>query len=93
MKKSFSESDIAAKMMYKFLKQHHCLKEYTDNTIRQGLYRPAIQEYLENKDIIKLIKSNHASIDFSFVWSTTPQGHRYWHILDAKFVDLYFKKL
>ena len=85
MKKSFSRDDIAAKMMYKFLKQHHCLKEYTDNTIRQGLLRSATQEYLEKRDIIKLIKSNHASIDFSFVWSNTPQGHRYWSKLDAKF--------
>ena len=88
MKKSFSKDDIAAKMMYKFLKRHNCLKEYIDNTIKQGLHRSSAKEYLRNKDIIKLIKANHASIDFSFVWSNTPQGHGYWSILDAKFHDL-----
>ena len=79
-----------AKLLYKFLKQHRCLKEYVDNVLEQNGCN-YVDTYKHDHNIIALIIAAKASIDWSFTWSDTPQGHSYWSKLDRKFVSLTHK--
>lgn len=80
-----------AKYLYKFLKQHRCLKEYVDNVLKQKGFCNYVDRYKHDHNVIALIIAAEASIDFSFTWSDTPQGHYYWSELDRKFESLMFQ--
>ena len=80
-----------AKFLYKFLKQHRCLKEYVDNVLEQRGYRNYVDTYKHDHNVIALIIAVGASINWSFSWAATPQGHSYWFKLNSKFLSLTHK--
>lgn len=45
-------------------------------------------EYDEDGDILRLLATN-GNIDNSFCWADTPQGHRYWEILNNREINEY----
>lgn len=77
---------ITARLMYKFLKKNNCLQKYVENVLEQcpSNYHPITNRYIKTKDILQLIKDNKCSIDYSFTWGRTPQGHEYWNQLNEK---------
>ena len=76
-----------AKFLYKFLKKHRCLKEYVDNVLEQNRCN-YVDTYKHDLDIIALIIAAGVSIDWSFTWSDTPQGQKFWEKLDREFLSL-----
>ena len=77
-----------AKLLYKFLKQHRCLKEYVDNVLEQKGCCNYVDTYKHDHNIIALLIAARASIDWSFTWSDTPQGQKFWEKLDREFLSL-----
>jgi len=82
MKQRFSIKVLNSKLMYKFLKKRGALQIYCQNAM--AFRKPTI-EVKTKEDIIRLIGTNNNSINFSFVWKGTPQGHNYWQTLDSDF--------
>ena len=88
MKKSFSDARLKSKALYKFLKKHICLREFVENIKIQHLYDEDVIKYKKLGDtnsLLLLFEKFSSSIDYSFIWSTTPQGHNYWYKLDKDF--------
>ena len=77
-----------AKLLYKFLKKHRCLKEYVDNVLEQKGCYIYVDKYKHDHNIIALINAARASIDWSFTWSDTPQEQKFWEKLDREFLSL-----
>ena len=80
-----------AKLLYKFLKKHRCLKEYVDNVLEQKGYHNYVDTYKHDHNVIALIIAAGVSIDWSFTWSDTPQGQKFWEKLDREFLSLTHK--
>ena len=77
-KKAYS---LRTRALYKFLKKHRLFAIYLKNIREQHPVGRGIEEYDKDGDILRLLSIN-GSIDHSFCWSETPQGHRFWDELD-----------
>lgn len=87
MANKFNNSHFKAKALYKFLKQKRCLREYVTNVIQQHnpTHHEPTKRYVLSNDLLQLIRDYHCSIDHSFTWAATPQGHDFWSKLDEEF--------
>ncbi len=81
---------IKAKHFYKFLRKHCILDQWLENVREQFPHNKGIPEYNENHDILQLLDTCK-DIDYSFMWSETPQGHRYWSNLQVELMKDYNK--
>jgi hypothetical protein len=84
---------LETRRLYKFLKEKRALKEYVENIMCQHkpCYYYDTANYNRTHDILQLILDNKNSIDYSFVWSVTPQGVDFWHRLDDEFEYTWLK--
>jgi len=92
MKKNSSEYSIKTKLLYKFLKRKRLLNKYVDNVIKQHSpkYNKKIKAYIDNKNLLQLIEGFASSIDFSFCWHETPEGHDFWEDMNDEFEIEYY---
>lgn len=88
-KNSSSKYGVRAKLLYKYLKKNLCLREYERNVVNQHINSAVIEEYFKTNDILQLIRDFNHSIDNSFLWAKTPQGHDFWEKLEYNF-ERYF---
>jgi hypothetical protein len=74
------------------LKKKRLLKEYVDNTLEKNdpNRHPVTMRYVKNHDILDLISGFKDSIDYSFIWANTPQGHDFWQQLAFEFETKYY---
>lgn len=95
MKKSFSEARLKSKALYKFLKKYRCLREFVENIETANPNYEVVIKYKKLGDtnsLLLLFEKFNSSIEFSFVWRHTPQGHDYWYKLDRDF-NIFWLKL
>ena len=75
------------RLLYKFLKQKHCLRQFVENRVRlKGDNYPnggeELLEFLSN-----------TTIGSGFCWAQTPQGHGFWSKLDKEWGEFAEKNL
>jgi hypothetical protein len=92
MKKNSSEYSIKTKLLYKFLKRKRSLNKYVDNVIKQHSpkYNEKTKAYIDNKNLLQLIEGFGSSIDLSFYWNNTLEGHDFWEDMDDEFENEYY---
>lgn len=66
-----------------FLKQNHVEGRYIKNVTKRILECDDIKHGLRCRT--DLIKKDSAVINWSFTWSSTPEGHTFWYNLDKKY--------
>ena len=75
------------RLLYKFLKQKRCLKQFVENRARLREYnRPnggnELLEFLSN-----------TTISCAFCWAETTEGHNFWSKLDKEYYKFIEKNL
>ena len=75
------------RLLYKFLKQKRCLKQFVENRVRLGGYNcpnggDELLEFLSN-----------TTIGSGFCWIQTAEGHAFWEKLDKEYTEFIEKNL
>jgi hypothetical protein len=81
---------LKAKHLLKFLLKKRLFDAYFENLFHQKGNTKSVNQYCKDKDVIKLLEY-WLTIDDSFTWSHTPQGHGYWSHLQNEFTQEYNK--
>lgn len=79
---------LKAKHLLKFLLKKKLLDAYFENLFHQKGNTKSVNQYCMDKDVIKLLEY-WQTIDDSFVWSHTPQGHDFWSDLNEEELGQY----
>ena len=71
--------EVRAKHFGKFLFQHRLLDMWLENLFKQHEYHESlgVPQYKEDGNFLMLL-CKCESIDHSFLWCDTPQGHYFW---------------
>ena len=72
---------LKAKHLLKFLLKKRLFDAYFENLFHQKGNTKSVNQYCMDKDVIKLLE-HWLTIDDSFTWSHTPQGHDFWSDLN-----------
>ena len=72
---------LKAKHLLKFLLKKRLFDAYFENLFHQKGNTKSVTQYCIDKDVIKLLE-HWLTIDDSFTWSDTPQGHGFWSDLN-----------
>ena len=72
---------LKAKHLLKFLLKKRLFDTYFENLFHQKGDTKSVNQYCMDKDVIKLLEY-WLTIDDSFTWSHTPQGHDFWSDLN-----------
>jgi hypothetical protein len=74
---------LKAKHLLKFLLKKRLFDAYFENLFHQKGNTKSVNQYCMDKDVIKLLE-HWLTIDDSFTWSDTPQGHGFWSDLNEE---------
>lgn len=72
---------LKAKHLLKFLLKTKLFDAYLKNLFDQKGDTKSVKQYCIDKNIIKLLEY-WLTIDDSFTWSSTPEGHEFWENLN-----------
>lgn len=68
-----------SRLLYKFLKQKRCLKQFVENRVRlRGYNCPNGGE-----ELLKFL--SNTTISCAFCWAETTEGHNFWSKLDKEY--------
>lgn len=81
---------LKAKHLLKFLLKKRLFDAYFENLFHQKGNTKSVNQYCMDKDVIKLLEY-WLTIDDSFTWSHTPQGHDFWLNLQNELIKDYRK--
>lgn len=83
-----TNKELRVHHLYKFLCQHRLFDRFIKNVETTNsslcLANVALKEFLDKKGDIFAFLYECISIDCSFTWAATPEGHNFWKILDDK---------
>lgn len=74
------KTSLRASHLYKFLYKKRLLREFVENIVRQRPYDDTVIEYLEDKDLKKLMR-RFSDINVAFTWMLSPQKDAFWREL------------
>jgi hypothetical protein len=66
---------------YNFLVENDVLDKFIDHYNKYKFKKISLKKYLKNKKKLNLI---YNLIDYSFNWTITPEGHKFWSKLNDK---------
>ena len=89
-----TERELRARHLFKFLYAHNALESFVRNVsnLRGSCPRKTYAVgFIGGKNSLLTLMAECGNIDYSFTWSETPEGHKFWSDLHHKQTDDFHK--